>query len=592
MTPTRWIIRTLLLTSFVLCWTIDVKPRTEDKPNGSTVRGVVVYSDTGRPLRHARVTLFRVDSKTLMNTASDLRGRFEFEDVQEGEYRLTVEAPGLLTPYGNVVRARTIVEKPRFPDIDELITRVTVNGVDSIDLKIKSVRGGVITGRVVNDDDQPVQHAEIRLLRREKGKWVPLWSTWTMHHEDAQRADATGVYRIAGLPSGDYLVRASEPSLADDFVPGDEDAYSNGSFFVAYYPAATRLKDAKLVSVTTGNETTNIDIRMTQQAPHTLSGTLKSELLGKPGSSFAITVERSDEAGFSTAIQNSTAGVNPEGKWEVVGLPAGEYVVTMVGSAITVNDGNVEFERTLPKRITVKLQDQKVTILDTTLTLGARVAGTVMLNGKPLARESSLTAAVKPVEDPGGANDTTDQSDNPSFAIGLVHANGKFSIAPLLPGTYWFEFFLRKPDEFYVKSVTRKGIDLMQAPFKLADDVLFDDVVVTLATDLASVEGQLMLPEAEQLTGGNVTVVMAPANELTNRFNPGTRTLPAGAKGKIAVRSPPGEYLIAAFMTADYGTIAAQFNNEYFAKSADKFLRVKLSAGEKINDLRVPMLKK
>ncbi len=592
MTPTRWMIRTLLLASFVLCWTIDVKPQTEDKPNGSTVRGVVVYSDTGRPLRHARVTLFTVGSKLLVNTASDLRGRFEFENVPEGKYRLTVEAPGLLTPYSNVARARTIVPESPFPDIDELATQVTVNGIDSVDLKIKAVRGGVITGRVVNDDDQPVQHAEIRLLRREKGKWVPLWRTWTMHHEDAQRADATGVYRIAGLPSGDYLVRASEPSLADDYVPGDEDAYSNGSFFVAYHPAATRLKDAKFVSVTAGNETTGVDIRMAQQAPHTLSGTLKSELLGKPGSSFAITVERSDEAGFSTAIQNSTAGASKEGKWEVVGLPAGEYLVTIAGAAITVKDENVEHEHSLPKRITVKLQDQKVTILNTTLTLGAQVVGTVMLNGKPLARESSLTAAVMPVEDSAGANGTTDQSDKPSFEIGLVNSNGKFSIAPLLPGTYWFEFFLAKPDEFYVKSVTRKGIDLMQTPFKLADDVLFEDVVVTLATDLVSVEGQLMLPEAEQLTGGDVTVVMAPANEVTGRFNPGTRTLPAGAKGKVAFRSPPGEYLIAAIMTADYKTIAPQFDNEYFAKNAEKFLRIKLSAGEKVKDLRVPMLKK
>jgi hypothetical protein len=589
MTRTRWIFRTLLLASFVLCWTIDVKPQTEDKPNGSTVRGVVVYSDTGRPLRHARVTLFTEGSKSQENTASDLRGRFEFENVPEGKYRLTAEAPGLLTPYSNVARRRTFVEDPRFPDIDELVTQVIVNGIDSVDLKINAVRGGVITGKVVNDDDQPVQHAEIRLLRREKGKWVPLWRTWTTHHEDGQRADATGVYRIAGLPSGDYLVRASEPSLADDFVPGDEDAYSNGSFFVAYHPGATRLKDAKLVSVTAGTEISGIDIRMPLQAPHTLSGTIKSELLGKPGSSFQITIERSDEAGFSTAIDNYTAGAGKEGKWEVSGLPPGEYLVTIGGASVTVRDGDVDWARLLPKRITVKLQDQKVTTLDTTLTLGARVAGTVTLNGKPLARESSLIAAVDPVEDPADSNGATDQSDKPSFEIGLVNSSGKFSIAPLLPGTYWFSVSLAKPDEFYVKSVTRKGIDLMQAPFKLTEDVLFDDVVVTLATDLASVEGRTTLTEAavEELS-----VIIAPANEATRRFNPGTRRLTAGAKGRVEFRSPPGEYLIAATPTADYKTIAPQINKEYFARNADKFLRLKLSAGEKIKDLRVPMLKK
>ncbi|HET8782302.1 MAG TPA: carboxypeptidase-like regulatory domain-containing protein, partial [Pyrinomonadaceae bacterium] len=309
------IAKTLLLASFVLCWTIDVKPQTEDKPKGSTVRGVVVYSDTGRPLRHARITIFG-DSRFQVNTASDLRGRFEFENVRKGKYRLTVEAPGLLTPYSNVARVKTFIPDPVYPDIDELTTQFTVNGTDSVNLKIKAVRGGVITGKVVNKDDQPVPHAEIRLLRRENNKWVPLWSTWTRHDEDPQSADATGVYRIAGLPSGDYVVRASEPSVRHDDVPGDEDTYSNGFFVVAYHPAATRLKNAQAVTVVAGSESTGIDIRMAEQAPHTLTGTVKLPFLKEIPLSVTVTIERSDEAGFSTAIQNSTTGA-VSGTWRV-----------------------------------------------------------------------------------------------------------------------------------------------------------------------------------------------------------------------------------------------------------------------------------
>lgn len=580
-------IRTLLLASFVLCWTSEVKLQAQDRPNGSTVRGVVVYSDTGRPLRHARVTLFGNQRAFRTQTASDLRGNFEFENVRKGEYSLIVEAPGLLAPYRNGARVRAAVPNPAYPDISELITNVTVTGIDSVDLKIKAVRGGVITGKVTNDDDQPVPHAEIRLLRRESGKWVPVWTTWTLADEETQKADATGVYRIAGLPSGDYLVRASEPTLADDDVPGEEDTYSNGSFVVAYHPAAINLKNAQVVSVVAGSETTGVDIRMKQQVLHTLDGTVKFELLGQPGSSVTVTIERSDEVGFSTAINNYTTSANQEGKWQVVGLPAGEYLVTIAGSSVILKDpGNVQFVRSLPKRITVKLQDEKVATLSTSLTLGARVVGRVMLSGKPLARDPAMTVGAQPVKDPAVSKTATAQSDKPAFEIGLVSPNGRFSVSPLLAGTYWFTASLPKPDEFYVKSVMRKGIDLMQTPFKLTDELVFDDIVVTLATDLASVEGQVMLPD------GDMTVIVAPANEVTRRFNAGTRILEAGAQGKIVFRSAPGEYFIAAVTTAEYKTIASQIHNEYFDKNPDKFLRIKLSAGDKIKDLRVPVMKK
>ncbi|HET8782680.1 MAG TPA: hypothetical protein VFM63_09690, partial [Pyrinomonadaceae bacterium] len=297
----------------------------------------------------------------------------------------------------------------------------------------------------------------------------------------------------------------------------------------------------------------------------------------------------------STAIQNSTTGA-VSGTWRVSGLPAGEYLVTLAASALTANteDSSVDFSRSLQKRITVKLGDEKVTTLDTTLSRGAEVSGRVTLNGRAPAREWNLSPSVRPVEDLVASNSTTDQADKPSYEFGLVNPSGKFSIAPLLAGTYWFSLSLPARDEFYVKSVTRKGVDLMQAPFKLTDDQIFDDVVVTLATDLAGVKGQLSLPEAaaERLAAGDVTVIVAPADEATNRFNPGTRTLPAGAKGQIDFRSPPGEYLIAALTTAEYKTIESQISNEYFEKNVDKFLRIRLRAGEKVKDLRVPMMKK
>ena len=177
MSLTAQMIRTLFLVTVMVCFcTTQVQPQTEDKAGDSTIRGTAIYSDTGRPVRHARITRYDPENRRQDDIVTDLRGHYVFVNLPAGKHLLAVEAPGLLEPYSNVARVETMVMKPRWPDKHELLTEVTVNGTDSVDVKVNAVRGGVITGRVVTEDDQPLAKAEIKLLRRENGKWVTLQS--------------------------------------------------------------------------------------------------------------------------------------------------------------------------------------------------------------------------------------------------------------------------------------------------------------------------------------------------------------------------------------------------------------------------------
>ena len=90
----------------------------------------------------------------------------------------------------------------------------------------------------------------------------------------------------------------------------------------------------------------------------------------------------------------------------------------------------------------------------------------------------------------------------------------------------------------------------------------------------------------------DLTVILAPANEATNRFSFGTRKVKADARGKLVFKSGPGEYLIAALPAAEYKKIESQISNQWFEKNAHKFLRIKVRAGEKIKGLAVPMMGK
>jgi hypothetical protein len=70
-------------------------------------------------------------------------------------------------------------------------------------VKIEAVRGGVITGRVVTEDDQPLAGAEVKLRKRKNGKWTPVDCVWAGTPDRALATDRSGVYRISGLSEGE-----------------------------------------------------------------------------------------------------------------------------------------------------------------------------------------------------------------------------------------------------------------------------------------------------------------------------------------------------------------------------------------------------
>src|SRR5689334_6065803 len=74
-------------------------PQAPTKPGGSTVRGVVTYADTGRPLRNARVMLLANDNGPGTTTGiTDFRGEFIMRHVPAGRFALIIDAPGILKP--------------------------------------------------------------------------------------------------------------------------------------------------------------------------------------------------------------------------------------------------------------------------------------------------------------------------------------------------------------------------------------------------------------------------------------------------------------------------------------------------------------
>ncbi|HET8782300.1 MAG TPA: carboxypeptidase-like regulatory domain-containing protein [Pyrinomonadaceae bacterium] len=576
------IAKTLLLASLVLCWTIDGKPQTEDKPNGSTVRGLVVYSDTGRPLRHASVNLVNNDNGAYQGHAvTNGRGQFVLEHVTAGRYILFTDLPGILLPANFERNMAPVNSQLRLNAKRDLFTEVVVNGSESVDVKIQAVRGGVITGRVVTEDDQPVPNADIKLLKRENDKWRPDPVTWRGASEEQRpKTDASGGYRIAGLEAGDYIVRVSEPTIGFDRFVHADDAYSDGRLMVAYYPSATNIKEAQAVSVVEGNESTGVDIRLPERIPRTISGNVTYGPDDAPAASIEILIEPADESGFLSDF-NTTVRADSKGNWVVPGIPAGNYVVRFSGTVFVLAESAARRVYMAPKRVPVTVANEDV-IVNTRVELGAMVSGTIKFEGPVPDSVQDLNLSVVLA-----AEGSERSLNNPKR--GYLRDSSKFEIRELAGGKYWFVISGFDPDLYYVKSVTRKGVDLAQGPFTLATGAEFGDVLVTFGADVATIEGQVSNLKPKT-SAADIVVMLAPANDATRRFSRGLLTVHPDAQGKFVFTCGPGEYFVAAFTRAQLAKLTTPITEGYFkqdngASARQKFQRVKVRAAEKLKGL-------
>ena len=575
----------LLLLSLYLFLPIQLvraqDPLQETKPAGATIRGQVVYSDTGHPLRHARLNLISIENNaSSWSGATNKRGEFVFENVPPGQHLIIIDSLNILRPVVGMSRL-TWTNLLRLGE-REFLTEVSVSGTENLELKIKAQRGGVITGRVFDENDEPVADAEVRLLKREADKWIPVAATWP-GRRGAIRTDTTGTYRVTGLRSGDYLVRVSEASLSPD-NESDHELYGEGYLMATYYPDTAKIKDAQAVSVIQGRETTGVDVRLPDRQLYTVSGTLT---FGSEGRSGFMNIRRKEEVGVSSDLHNVTVATDKDGNWRA-GLPDGEYVLT----AHSIYSDSAATFSAAPKRLNLKVAGSDITGIKISLTRGANLSGKVNVDGRSVSNLNYVSVALIPVNDPP-ADSAAAQADIDLTDVRGYYVNhaGNFSMRGLAPGKYWFQLTGHEQSKYYVKAVTRKGVNLISTPIQLTEGMGFDGVEVVLSTNLPRVEGVVTLPEnVNKKSFRGVVVVLVPANELTRRFNPRITTALPDEQGKFRLDCLPGDYFVAALSADQIKRLSTPLSLDYFKDKDHRLVRVTVQAGEKPKGITVPVV--
>ncbi|MBL8191448.1 MAG: carboxypeptidase regulatory-like domain-containing protein, partial [Acidobacteria bacterium] len=248
------------LACLLLALTLSAMAQTPSQPGTATITGMVKVGEApaaGVPMalianqigqanrqggRQAQGNQPQNQPQNLIQTVTDENGIYRFTGLNAGGYRVMPMTETLVTAAGNA---------QGFGGAGKTVNVSDGQTVSQIDFAM--ARGGVITGRVTDNNGRPIIAERLNLMMvNETGQARPAFGG----NRAGVETDDRGVYRAYGLPAGKYLVSAGNDG-GNRIAPGQ---VRRANYPRTFYPSATEQAEAQAVEVTAGNEVEGIDI--------------------------------------------------------------------------------------------------------------------------------------------------------------------------------------------------------------------------------------------------------------------------------------------------------------------------------------------
>jgi hypothetical protein len=500
---------------------------------GFRISGIAVDAASGVPLSKARVSIAPAASTgsnapaapsfpnarnanrivpRAVTTGED--GRFVFENVSVGKYSLSAQTRGY-PPQG-------------FDQHENFSTAIAVGpDLDSENLVFRLRREASISGKVTDDQFEPVRNAQVMLFNT----GVVNGQQRTMQGRGSN-TDDEGSYHFGHLPPGKYFVAVSAQPWYANFVPrgrsrgfggGGPDATlavqtdeSNPLLDMAYpltfYGGATESTAATPIVLQSGDR---------MAADVTLHAVPAVHLRVRTGNSeprFAVNLTRrifdGSETGTPNQMQQSTPGV-----MDIVGLAPGRYVIHF-----RANDGK---SRSNTEREIDVAGDAEIDAGDAAATAAA-INGALKFDTPPNTQPGAPSA--QPLIQLRNIRSREMQSAQ-------AQANGTFELQSVPIGTY--EIAVMNVPGFVLRSIAASGARVMGQRLQISSPQSVQ-LTVEMSRGLDRVDG-IALRDGKPMAG--VMIVLVPADPANNASlfrrdqsdSDGTFSLPSILPGKYTV---------------------------------------------------------
>jgi 5-hydroxyisourate hydrolase-like protein (transthyretin family) len=520
----------LAVVSQSVSWAGAQTPQRDNRPRTASIGGRVTVG--GAPAANALVTVAEVDPQSgdaWVGFESSQRAPIEVRTDSDGRYRVTG-----LTEGSYAIKALSkayVLSKSPFGF--DAFRQVTLEGGESRDdIDIALVRGGVITGRVIDAEGRPVIGADVRLfLVDEKGRpkeqLHPI-NEWMLQTDDR------GVYRIYGLAAGRYII-----SAGGEWSSGLVRRKSSETF----YPDATDQNQAKIIEVKEGAEVTNIDIRLgAGKDAYEAAGRVVDAETGQPLPRVSVLCMEADER----MRHGISATTDDEGRFTCANLAPGRYDLSlwerMRVSSVYYNE-KIRFEVT----------DSDVSGLEVKAIRGSTISGVVVIEGasdpavKARMQRMSVGVHVARLRESDGDGGDYERLRG---VMAKIAGDSAFRLTGAPPGMASFYMYMEGAQEyeFSIRRVERDGAEIGSA-FEIGRGEQITGVRIVVAQTNGTIRGQVEiagvnLPEGSQLQIWATPIKTTSGDEGWQAFHSnGNRPVVADGKGRFVIeRVAPGEY--------------------------------------------------
>jgi len=476
----------------------------------ATIEGIAKNLKTGESLADVRITVTPepagAGAPAAKSVTSDAEGRFAITGVAPGRYTVTATRTLFFRPRRNAgAVAITVAAEQRLRDVQILLMPT-----------------GVIAGRVVDENREPLRSVRIDALRSEYRDGVR-----TLASSGQNTTDDRGEYRLFNLQPGTYYIRATQQSVT---TPGP----------ALFYPGVVDSQDASPLQIEAGSELGAIDIAMRRMEEHAVQFKLGGV---SPGSTVNFTIQRRDSK-FADNLP-APRDTLPDGSYRISRLTPGAYDVfaqvmtpPQVQPRVTTHSGKI------PVNIGRTDEDLGTVSVRATVPVSGRIVVSEALPS-PLDLKR-LTLTLRSLDVPGIVNTSVRGSSMPPG----FNDDGTFTMSNVPVGK--FQVLLQGlPPDTYVVSARSGGREVLDTGYTVSGDQQALEISIGGPGSVGGVEGTVVNARGEPVPSS--TIVLIPAGE--RRANPSAfRSTSADQQGSFSIRSVlAGEYKVLAWEEIEPG---------------------------------------
>ncbi len=471
-----------------------------------------VLSTEGKPLSRAIVTAQKLGGSALFQAKTDRSGRYAM-DVEPGRYIIRAEKGGYVTSEYRVEEA-SLEPTPMMVEAGKSVT---------VDLRLP--RGGVITGRIVDEDGEPVVGATVQVERRqeEPSRGAP----WVFGLRGSATTDDRGIYRIYGLASGRYYVSARVRETQAVRILSGTSLLMPQEGAVTYYPGVSSRERAVEVEVVEGAETTGIDFKIAPEKERGIVfGVVRKRETGEPVPGIIIIAYSTERPSI-----DARATTDEQGHYELKGLAPGTYRVQVTSGMFLQEE---DYAQPPTQEVTIENDPVEVNF---ELERAAEISGRIVTEDW---RVPENVTRLFPLLYPKGAE------RRGVAALPRVDTQGNFTIKRVPSGAFLLDLSL-SDSPYFLRAVLHEDRDVTTEGLVVHPGARVTDVVIVLSNAGAVLRGRVLSSEGD-VPLPNAVVQLIPvdfAQRFAERGTVGTRSIVSDQHGGYEIKGiPPGRYYL------------------------------------------------